>query len=132
MVIMRYCQIPNDFINSMITKGYLPLITKPTRITTHSATLIDHIYSNTTSQNYTSGIIISDLAYHFGTFYTGTKSTPADLPKYKSVRVMKQVDITYFAELLSSTDFGSVFSQVMNVQMMHIIHYAIYTHISLM
>ena len=94
----------------MITKGYLPLITKPTRITTHSATLIDHIYSNTTPQNYTPGIIISNLADHFGTFYTSTKSTPADLPKYKSVRVMKQANITYFAELLSSTDFGSVFS----------------------
>ena len=100
----------NDFINSMITKGYLPLITKPTRITNHSATLIDHIYSNTTSQNYTSGIIISDLADHFGTFYTSTKSTPTDLPKYKSVRVMKQTNITYFAELLSATDFASVLS----------------------
>ena len=62
-------QKTNDLTNSMITKGYLPLITKPTRITNHSATLIDHIYSNTTSQNYTSGIIISDLADHFGTFY---------------------------------------------------------------
>ncbi len=36
----------NDCIESMISKGYLPLITKPTRVTTYSATLIDHIYSN--------------------------------------------------------------------------------------
>ena len=44
-------------------------------------------------------------------FYTSTKSTPADLPKYKYVQVMKQANnITYFAELLSSTDFGSLFS----------------------
>ena len=34
------------FIESMLTTGYLPVITKPTRVTDHSATLIDHIYSN--------------------------------------------------------------------------------------
>ena len=33
----------NDFINCMITTGFLPVITKPSRITDHSATLIDHI-----------------------------------------------------------------------------------------
>ena len=63
----------NDFTESMISKGYLPLITKPTRVTTYSATLIDHIYSNATSQNYDSGIIISDVADHFGTFYASRK-----------------------------------------------------------
>ena len=34
----------NDFIEFMISEGYIPLITKPTRVTTYSATLIDHIY----------------------------------------------------------------------------------------
>ena len=33
----------NDLLELMIVKGYLPLITKPTRVTDHSATLIDHI-----------------------------------------------------------------------------------------
>ena len=63
----------SDFIESTISKGYLPLITKPTRVTTYSATLIDHIYSNATSQNYDSGIKISDVADHFGTFYASRK-----------------------------------------------------------
>ena len=63
----------NDFIESMISKGYLPLITKPTRVTTYSATLIDHIYTNATSQNYDCGIIISDVADHFGTLYASRK-----------------------------------------------------------
>ena len=42
------------FIESMLTTGYLPVIAKPTRITDHSATLLDHIYSNSKSLNYQS------------------------------------------------------------------------------
>ena len=61
------------FIESMLTTGYLPVITKPTRITDHSATLLDHIYSNSKSLNYQSGIIITDVADHFGTFYVSRK-----------------------------------------------------------
>ena len=100
----------NDFIESMISKGYLPLITKPTRITTYSATLIDHIYSNATSQNYDSGIIISDVADHFGTFYASRKYSSKNIPTYTRTRQMKQVNISNFKQLLSSTDFNSVLS----------------------
>ena len=36
----------NEFVNDVISQGFLPKITRPTRITPHSATLIDHINSN--------------------------------------------------------------------------------------
>ena len=100
----------NDFIESMISKGYLPLITKPTRVTTYSATLSDHIYSNATSQNYDSRIIISDVADHFGTFYASRKYSSKNIPTYTRTRQMKQVNISNFKQLLSSTDFNSVLS----------------------
>ena len=100
----------NDFIESMISKGYLPLITKPTRVTTYSATLINHIYSNATSQNYDSGIIISDVADHFGTFYASRKYSSKNLPTYTRTRQMKQVNISNFKQLLSSTEFNTVLS----------------------
>ena len=57
----------NEFVNDVISQGLLPNITRPTRITPHTATLIDHIYSNDnrpTSQNDISGIIITDVADH--------------------------------------------------------------------
>ena len=40
--------------------GFYSLISKPTRITTHSATLIDHAWTNTF--NYHSGIIVDSIA----------------------------------------------------------------------
>ena len=66
----------NEFVNDVISQGFLPKITRPTRITPHSATLIDHIYSNDnrpTFQNNISGIIITDVADHFGTFHRGDR-----------------------------------------------------------
>ena len=34
----------NDYLDNLFSNGFVPEITKPTRITSHSATLIDHIY----------------------------------------------------------------------------------------
>ena len=39
----------NEFVNDVISQGFLPKITRPTRITPHSATLIDHIYIQMTT-----------------------------------------------------------------------------------
>ena len=36
----------NRLVNSLAEHGFTPVISKPTRITTHSATLIDHIFVN--------------------------------------------------------------------------------------
>ena len=36
----------NEFVNDVISQGFLPKITRPTRITPHSAALMAHIYSN--------------------------------------------------------------------------------------
>ena len=35
-------QPPDDFVNTFVSYGFRPLINKPTRITPHSATLIDY------------------------------------------------------------------------------------------
>ena len=60
----------NDYTEEIFSQGYLPLTTKPTRLTSHSATLIDHIYTNSRSSEITSGIIVTDISDHFGIFST--------------------------------------------------------------
>jgi len=55
--------------HSIICNGHLPVIVKPTWITASSDTLTDHNYTkNITSWSH-SGIIISDVEYHFGIFH---------------------------------------------------------------
>ena len=52
----------------LYSNNFLPLITKPTRLTDHSSTLIDHIYTNAPIQNTTSGIALADISDHLPVF----------------------------------------------------------------
>ena len=42
----------------LLNLGYIPMINKATRITNHSATLIDHIYTNSLEKIIKSGICL--------------------------------------------------------------------------
>lgn len=57
----------NDFKNHMQTVGLCPMITNPTRITLHSATVIDNIYTNIHGGTI-SGIFLTDLSDHLPVF----------------------------------------------------------------
>ncbi len=39
------CDFANKFTEQLFTSSFYPLITKPTRITSHTATLIDNIFT---------------------------------------------------------------------------------------
>ena len=49
------------YLDMLYSNNLLPIITKPTRLTYHSATLIDHIYTNSTSK-IVSGIVMVDIS----------------------------------------------------------------------
>ena len=74
----------NDYINSLIFKSFLPIITLPTRIKQQSATLIDHIWTNKACSFYNSGILINSLSDHFPVFYfEENKYRKVELPENK-------------------------------------------------
>ena len=54
----NYCNFSTEFFNQFSSSGYMPLITKPTRITKSTATLIDNIFTNNLSKmEHLNGII---------------------------------------------------------------------------
>lgn len=54
-----------DFLDSLFSYMLIPLVNKPTRVTSHSATLIDNIFTNCFQQNTLNGIILNDISDHF-------------------------------------------------------------------
>ena len=58
----------NDFLNSMVSHSFLPYILQPTRVTDHSATVIDNIFSNMTDYVTYNGNITTLVADHFAVF----------------------------------------------------------------
>ena len=57
--------ISNDSINSMTAHSFLPHILQPTRVTDHSATVIDNIFSNITDSESISGNLATLISDHF-------------------------------------------------------------------
>ncbi len=56
-----------NYYNILTSSSFKPLITKPTRITEHSTTLIDHIWTNDLRNTslHKSHILITDITDHF-------------------------------------------------------------------
>ena len=101
----------NDYVNCLVSKSFLPIITLPTRIKQQSATLIDHIWTNKVCSFYKSGIIINSLSDHFPVFYLEeNKCQKVELPE-KITRKINAKTIPSFCKLLKATSWSSVLNQ---------------------
>jgi hypothetical protein len=62
----KSCPFASSLIDLLFSLGLIQIINKPTRCTDHSATLIDHIYTNNVHlSNISSYIFISQLSDYF-------------------------------------------------------------------
>ena len=57
-----------NFINQMISKNFLPIINRPTRVTPHSCSLIDNIFCNRVDEVESSGVITTNISDHYPVF----------------------------------------------------------------
>ena len=99
----------NSFLENIVSNGLIPLITKPTRITEYSATLIDHMYTSYPDQILSSGILITDISDHFATFCKIGKHKQKPARTIKLVRDFSSSKINMFQCLLKQTDFSEVY-----------------------
>ena len=58
----------NEFLDSLASNSFIPLILQSTRITSHSNTLIDNIFSNVIHPNIVSGNLTATLSDHLPQF----------------------------------------------------------------
>ena len=108
----------SEFINLLYSHSYIPCIDKPTRIKPNntggiSATLIDNIFTNDIFSNIKSGIIITDLSYHFPIFTTQQHSkvnSSTSTPIRTKSRLFKPDNIRGLINALTVTDWQHVFS----------------------
>ena len=74
----------NEFLDSLASNSFIPLILQPTTITSHSNALIDKIFSNVIDQDIISGNLTATISNHltqfaiipnmFGNILLGNKS----------------------------------------------------------
>ena len=76
---------PRTYLANMTNNGFLLTNTRTTRIQSGNFSLIDHIFTNTKTNSFTSGSITEDISDHFITFIqpniSRTKTKPTNIKK---------------------------------------------------
>ena len=96
-----------DFINSMTALSFLPTILQPSRITDHSFTLIDNIFSNNFENESISGNILLLLSDHFPQFLFLNKHIPRIKKKDIFKRDMSKFEKKSFIDDVSIQNWNS-------------------------
>ena len=86
----------NNFIEILSNNSFLPNITKPTRITSHSKTLIDNIFSNSPEQLLFSGNLTAPISDHLIQCSFFRSKAKQDNPNLKARRDFRNFDETKF------------------------------------
>ena len=73
-----------QFVDMMSSSGFLPLITRPTKVTATSATLIDNIFTNNLMDisHSLQGLFITDVSDHFPIFDVSRRMQMSDVDVY--------------------------------------------------
>ena len=114
----------DQFFTNLCSYGFLPSILKPTRITEHTSSLIDNIFSNCTNLAQRSHIIYDDVSDHLPTYLITDLSQPNNQPtqtintrdfsakNYDSYfRCLKETTWTgQSAQLATETDINNAYS----------------------
>ena len=98
-----------NFLDTIRSYSFLPVINKPTRISNNSATLIDNIFVGSPGV-YVSGIITYDLSDHLPIFIIARNSfsAPALTNHVIKFRDTSEVNLSKFCDALQCLDFSSV------------------------
>ena len=68
----------SEYLDMLLSLGFMPIITKPTRITDHKTTLLNHIYTNTPEKLIKSGLCLADISDHLPLFGAMASTLPTN------------------------------------------------------
>ena len=106
--------VTDDFLNTLGSYFFQPHILQPTRITDHSATLIDNIFFNSIEHFTVSGNLVYDLTDHLANFLIFDKfsSLPSNIKLYK--RDFSNFNQQVLLNDIKSVDWHVVFDSIEN------------------
>ena len=94
-----------NYINLLSSKSYFPIITKPTRVTDTSSTIIDHIITNDMSHRLSPMIVKTDVRDHY--IIAAMVFNDTLRHKIKSTKIFQR-DLTNFSSELFISDIEHV------------------------
>jgi len=99
-----------NFLDCMYSYGFFPVINKPTRITTTSATLIDNIFCNGLNDTKMfNGLLLTDISDHLPLFCIINHKLSVEGPSIIYKRQITDVNINKFISKVSDANWCNVF-----------------------
>ena len=100
----------SDFVDDMYSDLFMPAITKPTRITDKSATLIDNIFSNNMETESIQGILYTGISDHLPVFliYSDVKVKATPRKEFIFKRSFSPENVDRFCVALNAIDWNSI------------------------
>jgi hypothetical protein len=99
-----------NFLNETFSHFHYPTINQPTHFTETNATLIDNIFTNNVIDDYTAGIITTDISDHLPIFYISheiiNSSAKAKTTVSKTVRIINDLTLDTFTCELSAHEWN--------------------------
>ena len=119
------CDFSHNFLLSMQSYSFSPVIDKPTRVHNNSATLIDNILVNRIDVKLSSGNIVSDISDHYSQFciihssslksrYHGTKIR--DYSRFSEENFISDISQTDWTALISNGSVDTLFFVLQQIE----------------
>lgn len=106
----------SDYLDMLLSANYMPMITKATRITDHTSTLIDHIYTNVPQKISKTGICLADITDHLPIFCSITNTVIRN-DNIKYYRDFTKFNNEAYLRDIEEADFDSLISMNVNESM---------------
>jgi len=87
-----------EYIDLLFSFGYLQIVMKPTRCTTHSATLIDHIVTNSKSDVFDTVLLTSEISDHFPVIHFSKSKSKSTLNTTSHYRDFSSHNLKLFSD----------------------------------
>ena len=98
----------SEFIDSLFSYEFMPFINMPTRDTGETATLIDNIYCNHTTDSEIVGLLYTNITDHYSIIYINNKPTvEQSAPSYRR-RIYSTRNVAGFVESLRNIIWSDV------------------------
>ena len=97
--------------DTLTEHGFAPLISRPTRVTDHSTTLIDHIFTNDYVSVTKTGVISDfDISDHLATFVRFTHRIPRLNEPARPIRIINSENVANFRTAIENLDWSYIYS----------------------
>ena len=104
--------LTGEFVDVMSSIAFMPLITRPTRVTATSATLIDNIFTNNLKnfRDYFQDILATDISDHYPVFYINRVNKLSEVEMFVENRIYNDKNKQAFFSVLQNIDWSELYN----------------------